>query len=121
MFLASSFSSSPAIGADGTIYVGGNNHKLYAFGGPDDEKKQNSEEVIIIFKENVTEEQALSLLGNHTINYFFSPELWESKTMKLYLTIDQQNMIMETLSYEEIVNYIGLDIIEEEPEEEEGC
>ncbi|UCF13712.1 MAG: PQQ-like beta-propeller repeat protein [Thermoplasmatales archaeon] len=116
---ASSFSSSPAIGADGTIYVGGNNHKLYAFGGLDDEKKQNSEEVIIIFKENVTEEQALSLLGNHTINYFFSPELWESKTMKLYLTIDKQNMIMETLSYEEIVNYIGLEIIEEEPEEEE--
>ncbi|UCD14668.1 MAG: PQQ-binding-like beta-propeller repeat protein [Thermoplasmatales archaeon] len=116
---ASSFSSSPAIGSDGTIYVGCYNHKLYAFGGPDNERKQSNEEVTIIFEEDVTEEQALSLLDSHTLKYLFSSALWESKSMKLYLSEDQQNMFIETLGNETIVSYIGTEDKEEDEEPEE--
>jgi len=121
---ASSFSSSPAIGTDGTVYVGGNNGKLYAFGGPDVERKENSEEVIITFKEHITEEQALSFLDNHTLDYIFSSQLWKLKIMKLYISEDQQYMYSETLQNKAIVSSIGTEVEEEkdktikEPEEE---
>ena len=37
----SSIASSPAIGSDGTVYVGAWDKKVYAFGGPSTEEKLN--------------------------------------------------------------------------------
>ncbi len=76
------------------------------------------------FKKNVTEEQALDLLDNHTLDYLFSSQLWKSKIMKLYIAEDNQSMFTETLRNEAIVQSIGTEDEEEkdktikEPEEE---
>ena len=112
---AGSISSSPAIGEDGTVYIAGNNGKLYAIGANSDDY-ENSKEIIVIFNENVTLNQAENLFNSHSLEYLYSSTLWESKTMKLYIPEESQYMFTQTLEHEEIIYYIGQDVVEDEEE-----
>ena len=82
-----------------------------------DEEENN---YYFIFNENVTRDQAENLFTSHSMEYLYSSTLWESKTMKLYISEESQYMYSETLRNEEIVNYVGQEVAEDEEEPDES-